>query len=473
MKKSNQYVLKIVGCMVFVMICAIIVFTYQDFPARLMAAILGVVITATITVVLLDGQSKKEQTAKRNSKVFEEKLKIYQNFLSTLYDVVKDRKLTEEEKLQLEFQTSLVAMHCKPKSLNLVSAAVRNVISSFCPSNEKEKQKSQGNIPLLESLLSVVEALRIDLYGVDKEKDAYILNQYNDSVGKEHYIVYIDADKIVVDTLGDSLQVYPLGKVETYQYLPNVDFNDGKFSMERYNSTDCTIKADTAKKQIMVSDDTFYPKGKIVKFSELKAYKRDYVLIPTTQQTLIAFLNKKMEVYTGNPADIREDERGFALDYVGQCRDYLSGMPGGLPDDLVFEVCSYNARMDFHGKLTSKSNIVNISGVEIPVTAFGTPEIDSYYQKVIEELHPTYYWNCQNCYKVVKSETKPESGLCEANFFTGSMSTWTFHRWVRLCKVGSAHTYQCQNCGIQVQTNDVPQMGACREGANHVWNQLQ
>ena len=70
----------------------------------------------------------------------------------------------------------------------------------------------------------------------------YILNQYNDSVGKEHYIVYIDVDKIVVDTLGDSLQVYPLGKVETYQYLPDVDFNDGKFSLKRYNSTDFSIK---------------------------------------------------------------------------------------------------------------------------------------------------------------------------------------------------------------------------------------
>lgn len=64
MKKSKQYVLKIVGCMLLVMVCAFIVFTYQDFPARLMAAILGVVITATITVVLLDGQSKKEQVAK-------------------------------------------------------------------------------------------------------------------------------------------------------------------------------------------------------------------------------------------------------------------------------------------------------------------------------------------------------------------------------------------------------------------------
>ena len=171
MKKSNQYVLKIVGCMLLVMVCALIVFTYQDFPARLMAAILGVVITATITVVLLDGQSKKEQTAKRNSKVFEEKLKIYQDFLTTLYDVVKDRKLTEDEKLLLEFKTSLVAMHCKPKNLDSVSAAVRNVISSVCPSDEEKKQKSQGNIPLLGSLLGVVEALKIDLYNVDVEKD--------------------------------------------------------------------------------------------------------------------------------------------------------------------------------------------------------------------------------------------------------------------------------------------------------------
>ena len=171
MKQSNTYVLKIVGCMMLVMVCALIVFTYQDFPARLMAAILGVVITATITVVLLDGQSKKEQTAKRNSKVFEEKLKIYQDFLTTLYDVVKDRKLTEDEKLLLEFKTSLVAMHCKPKNLDSVSAAVRNVISSVCPSDEAKKQKSQGNIPLLESLLGVVEALKIDLYNVDVEKD--------------------------------------------------------------------------------------------------------------------------------------------------------------------------------------------------------------------------------------------------------------------------------------------------------------
>ena len=240
MKKSNQYVLKIVGCMVFVMICAIIVFTYQDFPARLMAAILGVVITATITVVLLDGQSKKEQTAKRNSKVFEEKLKIYQNFLSTLYDVVKDRKLTEEEKLQLEFQTSLVAMHCKPKSLNLVSAAVRNVISSFCPSNEKEKQKSQGNIPLLESLLSVVEALRIDLYGVDKEKDA---EKNDDDLNKMLFSSEIK-DKTIKNfkeaykETADSDEVEPL---ETWEQAVK-KWQDAGWMVKSLESEDCPLQ---------------------------------------------------------------------------------------------------------------------------------------------------------------------------------------------------------------------------------------
>ena len=240
MKKSNQYVLKIVGCMVFVMICAIIVFTYQDFPARLMAAILGVVITATITVVLLDGQSKKEQTAKRNSKVFEEKLKIYQNFLSTLYDVVKDRKLTEEEKLQLEFQTSLVAMHCKPKSLNLVSAAVRNVISSFCPSNEKEKQKSQGNIPLLESLLGVVEALKIDLYSVDKEKDA---EKNDDDLNKMLFSSEIK-DKTIKNfkeaykETADSDEVEPL---ETWEQAVK-KWQDAGWIVKSMESEDCPLQ---------------------------------------------------------------------------------------------------------------------------------------------------------------------------------------------------------------------------------------
>lgn len=167
MKKSKQYVLKIVGCMMLVMVCALIVFSYQDFPARLMAAILGVVITATITVVLLDGQSKKEQTAKRNSKVFEEKLKIYKNFLDTLYGAVKDEELTDKEKIELQYQTSLVAMHCEPENILKLSEAVKKVITMMC---KPDRQRSSNANVLLETLFDVVEALRKDLYAKDDIK---------------------------------------------------------------------------------------------------------------------------------------------------------------------------------------------------------------------------------------------------------------------------------------------------------------
>lgn len=227
MKNNNSILITIVlGICILIGAWYFQVFTDYEVPSRILAAILGVVITAIITQLLLSSQTNKEVTLRqeqqkwqaeqdklkqdrqkelaketrewqeqqalktkewqeeqdkkteqwridhdRSNTVFCEKLKIYKNFLDTLYDVVKDRKLTEDEKLLLEFKTSLVAMHCKPKNLDSVSAAVRNVISSVCPSDEAKKQKSQGNIPLLESLLGVVEALKIDLYNVDVEKD--------------------------------------------------------------------------------------------------------------------------------------------------------------------------------------------------------------------------------------------------------------------------------------------------------------
>ena len=156
----------IAACMICAIAVAFNVFTDLELPGRIMAAILGVVITATITQVLLQGQTQKEGTLKRSSKIFEEKLKIYQNFLNSLYKAVKDGKLTDSEKMELQFQTSLVAMHCKPENIITVSEAVRRVVSSTCPS---EKSGSVGETDLLKSLFSVVEAFRQDLYEKDNE----------------------------------------------------------------------------------------------------------------------------------------------------------------------------------------------------------------------------------------------------------------------------------------------------------------
>lgn len=157
----------IAACMICVIAIAFNVFTDMELPGRIMAAILGVVITATITQLLLQGQTQKEGALKRSSKIFEEKLKIYQNFINILYNAVKDGKLTDNEKMELQFQTSLVAMHCNPENIINVSEAVRRVVNSTCPSGESG---SVGETDLLKSLFSVVEAFRMDLYESDAQK---------------------------------------------------------------------------------------------------------------------------------------------------------------------------------------------------------------------------------------------------------------------------------------------------------------
>lgn len=77
------------------------------------AAIIGVIITAVITMMLLVGQTDNEEKREKKGKVFEEKLRIYQEYLTTLYKVIKDGKNSNSEKLKLAFKTSSVAMHCE------------------------------------------------------------------------------------------------------------------------------------------------------------------------------------------------------------------------------------------------------------------------------------------------------------------------------------------------------------------------
>ena len=96
-------------------------FTEKELWYEMFAAILGVIITAVITMVLLRGQTTNDVERERAAKVFEEKLRIYQEYLQTLCNVIEDRCLSDEEKIRLEFQTSYVAMHCEPKYIVDVS----------------------------------------------------------------------------------------------------------------------------------------------------------------------------------------------------------------------------------------------------------------------------------------------------------------------------------------------------------------
>ena len=74
-------------------------FSQKDLWFQSSCVIIGTIVTAVITLLLLNGQSDKEEEKERNAKVFEEKLAIYKEFLSELYNVVKDNNIRNSEKL--------------------------------------------------------------------------------------------------------------------------------------------------------------------------------------------------------------------------------------------------------------------------------------------------------------------------------------------------------------------------------------
>ena len=150
-------------------------FTGKELWYEMFAAVLGVIITAVITMILLRGQSDDDVERERAAKIFGEKLRIYQDYLHTLCDVIKDHSLSDEEKIRLEFQTSYVAMHCDSKYIATVSNAVKELIEYCCPDEDSEnlnrKNKSGSPDPLLDNLFCIVEAFRKDLYGDDFKFD--------------------------------------------------------------------------------------------------------------------------------------------------------------------------------------------------------------------------------------------------------------------------------------------------------------
>lgn len=138
---------------------------------NLITAFVGVVLSALVTLVLLNGQTKDEEKKERNTKVFEEKLRIYQDFLHCLYDVIKDGEVTEEEAIRLQFQTAFITMHTDSEHIKVIAQRVQGIVSDLknkegnpnMTTNSAEN-KANSNAHLMQCLFSIVEEFQKELY---------------------------------------------------------------------------------------------------------------------------------------------------------------------------------------------------------------------------------------------------------------------------------------------------------------------
>ena len=141
-----------------------------DASAQILSALAGAVVAAIITLFLLLGQTSSEEKKERNTKVFEEKLRIYQDFLHCLYDVIKDGEVTKEEAIKLEFQTSYITMHTDSARIKEIAEQVKNIVDSLnedfksSNSNNGEEKEAMKNNILMKNLFGIVNEFKKELY---------------------------------------------------------------------------------------------------------------------------------------------------------------------------------------------------------------------------------------------------------------------------------------------------------------------
>ena len=188
------------------------VFSGYEPYQQLIAAMLSVAATGVITALLLIFQRKqqeelnekqrtfeveqkdKEKERLQETKVFEEKLRIYQDFLHKLCDVVKDQKITREEEIELQFQISYIAMHTKTSSIKVISDNIKEIVLSL------KKDKPDAN-DMLGRLFYIADEFHKELYDDDNsvlvgpDREDTIENFRCILIGKEDVQEYEDDEK--------------------------------------------------------------------------------------------------------------------------------------------------------------------------------------------------------------------------------------------------------------------------------------
>ena len=173
-------------------------------------------------------QKDKEKERLQETKVFEERLRIYKEFLGILCDVVKDQKITPEEEIELQFQVSYIAMHTKTSSIREISDNIKDIVLSL------KKDKPDAN-DMLGKLFNIADEFHKELYDDEKsvlvgpDRDDTIENFRSILIGKEDVQGYEDDEKQrIIDRYNKKIESrQELTVPERLKYLrAKIDSND-------------------------------------------------------------------------------------------------------------------------------------------------------------------------------------------------------------------------------------------------------
>ena len=133
------------------------IFKDADLPVQIMGALLGAIVTAFITMILLHGQSEAEQLKEKNVKVFEIRVQKYENFINELWKIWEDRKVSLEEVNELlELISKDIILYTKKDTVDKIFKCFEKiaVVANKEKKDENDKNSLQENVFEIINLLA-------------------------------------------------------------------------------------------------------------------------------------------------------------------------------------------------------------------------------------------------------------------------------------------------------------------------------
>ena len=141
------------------------------------SGVIGAILTTIITLVLLSNQTESEESLQKRSVIYEEKLRIFNEFLRTLGESFKDGKLSKEELKVLIYGYALVKMNLTVDNARRLEALLGQIDEEFFYVDENLVPNYNRHIELFGG---ICEVFKSELYGtkVDEASAPQFLNFY-------------------------------------------------------------------------------------------------------------------------------------------------------------------------------------------------------------------------------------------------------------------------------------------------------
>jgi len=161
-KKDKIWIYGIVGFSLLFIASAVIfqIFEFEILPYQFYGALIGVVITAIITLFLLRGQTANEETKEKNVKVFEEKTLRYNNFIEEIWKIWEDRIVTLDE------INEITKLFCKDIILFTSSENTQKIIeqlNNIAEHSSKQEIAEEDKNLIQSAIYDIIDILAKDL----------------------------------------------------------------------------------------------------------------------------------------------------------------------------------------------------------------------------------------------------------------------------------------------------------------------